>query len=410
MELISPGQARIRKFTIKGTDLTKFVRELSVYESLFKNHQSAEVMIMDTNNIMNNMRLQGNEPAELVFESGSGGIYEASLKVLSIANENSSQGLRAQGTKVNLVGQAFLANQTMRIQQSFQNITGTDAIRNIHNRLGLTDGSLSASPSRGFIGEREPYIVSNQRPHDAIQDIRTRLTHDRYRTGAYAYFRNNEGYILKPLEELFSTMNVRERFTHDATMGKSYLDVYRQARNIIGYQAGTSFSNGGRFSVADVLRTADAARVSSFNTLGASYQQGQRQTPPTGQVSGSAPNPAPASSQSDRTFTIFPHDPRLEQFSKMIEKMAGEQRYIQQVQNAFNCTIQVMLDAGINCTVGQAVDANIAQPIGDLASPFGSNFVGGTMMVVNLRHHIKMYDTNPRATTILELAKGGFNS
>jgi len=409
MQLTTPGQARIRQFTINGQDLTSYVRELSVFESIFTNHQSAEVIVYDTNNIVNNLRLQGGEPAKIAFDTTTGRVYEADLKVASINNENSTQGLRTQAFKINLIGQAFLANQTMRIQQAFQNIIGTAAIQNIHNRMNLTDGSLSVSASRGFIGEREPYIVSNQRPHDAIQDIRTRLTHDRFRTGAYTYFRDNESYHLKPLEELFANLNPVEKFTHSATMGASYLDIFRQTHNIIGYMGSASFTNGGRFSVADLLRTGAGARVSTFNTLGAAYQQGQRRTPAQGTVAGTPIAPQDTQTGTDRTFALFAHDPRLEQFSKLAEKSDAEQRYVNQIQNAFTCTIQVMIESGINCTVGKGVFAEIAQPIGDVRNPSGVNLVGGNMLVVNLRHHIKMYDSNPRATTIMELAKGGFN-
>jgi hypothetical protein len=101
----------------------------------------------------------------------------------------------------------------------------------------------------------------------------------------------------------------------------------------------------------------------------------------------------------------------MEKNSIQAEKSAEEQRYINDVKNGPACTIQVMLDSGINCTVGKGVSANIAAPIGDLQKGgMSGNMTGGNMLVVNLRHHIKNYDSKPRATTIMELAKGGYNT
>jgi hypothetical protein len=66
-----------------------------------------------------------------------------------------------------------------------------------------------------------------------------------------------------------------------------------------------------------------------------------------------------------------------------------------------------MLDSGINCTVGKGIFANIAAPIGDM-NPGTDNQVKGNYLVVNLCHHLKLYDDKPQGTTRMELAKGGF--
>lgn len=408
MTLPTPGRTRIRSLTINGQDITQLVREFSIFESLFNPYISAQVSIIDSTNLINNMQIKGNETVNIVFDIWYGRVYEITLKVLSLSNETQTQALRAQSYQLNCVSDVYLNNQTQRVQRAFRNITGTDAIQQLHSLIG--GGAMNISPSRGFIGEQEAYIVSNQQVWNAIQDIRTRITHDQYRTGAYTYFHDNSGFVLKPLEQLFAELSPTEYFTNDATMGKSWLDAHRQGRNLLGVSSGASFTKGGRFSIADILRTQGQAQIASFNAMSATYNAGQAQTPSGGTTAGTMPNLGGAISGGISMLNMFSHDPKLEQFSKMIEKAASEQRFIHSVQGGPAYTIQVMIDSGINCTVGKGVYVELAQPIGDMNQSYGFNTAGGNMLVVNLHHNIKNYDTNPQGTTIMELAKGGFNT
>lgn len=409
MSMPTPGEVTIRQLSVNGTDLGPYVHELSVYESIFTPFRAAEVTIVDTNNIMKGLDIKGNEDVELSFDAG-GQIYTAKFKVLSPENGNSSNNMRMQGLKLNLVSEIFLKNKTTTVQKSFKNTTGTDAVKKIFDELGVK-GSLQVSDSKGMIGENEPYISSNQTPFDAIHSIRTRLTSDKYKTGAYCFFEDKDGnYQFKQLEELFDTMSPQAEFTHKATQGANIKDMEGQSYNIIGFQEKTSFSPGGRFDIGDVMNSRKSAQVSTYSTSEAKFNKGQVKDPAEGKKGGEFKvNDNYGSSGKPRSTTIIPHDKRLEKNSVQAEKSAEEQRFIQEVKNGPQCTIQVLIDSGIKCTVGKGVKADISQPIGDMTTAQSGNPVGGDMLVVNLRHHIKMYESKPRATTILELAKGGYN-
>lgn len=409
MSMPTPGEVTIRQLSVNGTDLSPYVYELSIYESLFKPFRAAEVTITDTNNVMKSLDIKGNEDVEMSIEC-AGEIYTAKFKVLSPENGNSSNNLRIQGVKLNLVSEIFLKNKTTTVQKSFKNITGSDAVKKIFDELGVK-GNLDASSSKGMIGENEPYIVSNLNPFEAIHGIRTRITGDKYKTGAYCFFEDKEGnYIFKQLEELFDNMSPVAKFTHKSTQGGNIKDMEGQSYNIIGFQEKTSFSPGGRFDIGDVMNTRKSAQVSTYSTSESKFNKGQVKDPAEGKKGGEFKvNDNYGSSGKPRSTTVIPHDKRLEKNSVQAEKSAEEQRYVQEVKNGPQCTIQVLMDSGIKCTVGKAVSADISQPIGDMTNAQSGNPIGGDMLVINLRHHIKMYNAKPKATTILELAKGGYN-
>jgi len=407
--LPTPGEARIRSVSLNGLDLSPYVYELSISESIFKPFRSAELIIIDNNNIAKQLKLKGNEDIRIAFDAGSGKVYEAKMKVVSPEGANYSQNMRFQGFKLNAVSESFFRNKTSTVQKSFKNITGTDAIKKIHEEYKL-GGSLNATASKGFIGENEPYIVSNLNPFDAIQGIRTRINSEKYKTGAYAYFEDADGnFTLKPLEELFDTLQAQARLTHKPTMGENFKDMYAQGYNIIGFQEGASFNSGTRFDITDVLNARKSAKVSTFDTVQAKYQEGKVKDPQEAKKAGYYNVNDNYGTQDPRSTTLIPHDKRLEKNNVQAEKSADEQRFIQEVKNGPAATIQVMLDSGINCTVGKGVNAKLAEPIGDMSTMSSGNPLGGDMLVVNLKHIIKMTGDKPRATTTMELAKGGMN-
>lgn len=407
--IIAPGSARLRKFTIGGMDLTGSVRELKIFESIMRPFQVSEVIIIDTTNMINRGKWEGGEDVSLVFDAGQGKVYETKMKLHSVGNENNLPSMRGQVYKLNVVGESFFNNKGSKVTQPFQNISGAKAIEKIHNQyLKPTDASLKIEDSKGFIGEKVPFIVSSQHALEAISNIRYRLLHEKYKTGAYTYFRDNEQYRLVPLEQLFSELNPNERLENDPTMGKSFTDIQKQGRNIFEFQMGASFGGTGKNSPADAQRMGKNA-MTNTRQMGEAYAPGKRKDPPPGQVSG---NPAyktndNSSSQYERTVKYVPNDRKLNAISPIAEKMDQEQLYARLIQNGPSCTVGVMLDSGINCTVGKGVFANIAAPVGDM-NPGTDNQVKGNYLVVNLCHHIKTYDDKPQGTTKMELAKGGF--
>jgi len=105
--LPTPGEARLRQITINGSDLTPYIQELSISESVFKPFRSAEMVIIDNNNIAKQLKLQGNEDIRIAFDAGYGKVYETKMKVVSPENANYSPNMRYQTFKLNAVSESF---------------------------------------------------------------------------------------------------------------------------------------------------------------------------------------------------------------------------------------------------------------------------------------------------------------
>lgn len=410
MAFNAPGAVRLRKFSVDGQDIYKSVREAKMFESLMRPFQVSEALILDNENLTNLKGWQGGEPIEIVFDTPHGSSYETKMKLHSIGNLHNLPSMRTQAYKFNIVGESFFNNISSKIQFPFQNISGARAIEKLHNTyLKPKDASLSITDSKGFIGEKVPYIVSNQYAFDAISDIRGRLTHDKYKTGAYTYYRDKDGYKLTPLEKLFAEIDVIEQFENTPTVGANFSDIGKQFRNIFQFSMGTSFNPAGKNSPSG-MQMAGKNVITNQTHAGETYVKGQIKTPSPGTVSGT-----PQYTQYDqggnpygRMIRNVLNDPKLNKFSPVAEKIDQEQLYGRMVQDGPSCTVSVFPELGFNCTVGKGIYANISAPSG-MGNQTTDNSLKGNYVIVNLVHSLRFYDCPVMAHSKFELARGGFN-
>lgn len=418
MATFNPGSVRLRSLTIAGIQYDPVaVRELSITESLMRSFQTLEMIILDYNNNLNRFSgsgVEGGEDVNLIFdEANSGRIYSTKLKLHSIGQQQNLPGARAQAYMINAVGYTYYGNKVGgKVQRSFRNITGSDAIKKIHDEyLRATDATFEVDPSRGFLGEIEPYMVSNQTPFEAIHTIRTRLTSDQYRTGAFCYYRDNTSYKLRQIEKMFAELAPQEVVTQDPTVGTSIADYRRIGRNLINYQSGTSFSGAGGFASPFTAFSADGRVHSNYFNFGESYNRGNQIDPSPATVSGRTRLTRGSTDTTvARQYNIFPGDPRLNRIDPIQDKSNEEFLYAATLMAGPSFTGQVMIDAGIRMTVGKGIFADLQAPIGAAGRATTDNSLKGNYLVVNLKHTLRFYNISPMGVTTFEAIRGGYNT
>jgi len=417
MAVYNPGSVRIRNLQIAGQPYDPFfVKELSITESLLRSFQTLEMIILDSRNVLNRFLgtgIEGGEDVYLVFEEANGGqIYETRLKLHSITEQENVPGTaNSQKYKINAVGLTFYGNRVGgRIQQSFRNVVGSEAIKTIHDEyLSATDAPFEVDPSKGFIGETEPFIISNETPFQAIHKIRSRLTSDEYNTGAYCYYRDNQTYKLRQIEKMFAELTPTEAVTDDPTLGASLSDYRRVARNLLSFTSGTSFTGpGGVTSPFQAFGTNTRTHTNYFN-FGEGYNRGIQEDPTPGRTAGTVRlSRGSREATTPRQYNIFPGDPRLNLIDPVQEKSSREMFYAATLMAGPSFTGKVMIDAGIRMTVGKGIFADLSAPSG-AQNLVTENGLRGNYLIVNLKHTVKFYNTAPMGVTVFEAIKGGFN-
>lgn len=383
-----PGSCELTTCTIAGTQLKAHVREIKIYESILRPYILVELTMYDHHNWGNTLKLEGGEPVALVITNAFGTRYDWKGVVAKQKGEFAATGGRTVGTVISATDPAFIENPSAKVVGSWQNVPGTNVINEIHDQYLNSTGIYRMSPSLGMIGEKEPFIISNDRPWDAIAKIRRQITSMAFPdSGAYAYYRDNKGFALMPLEQLFAEMSSGAMtFIQDATVGKSFLDMHKLHTQILAFKSSTSVG-GGNINKASRNRPASPI-VNVWDVMGNTFNKLTE-----------------GKSQSH----YIPHDRQLNKIAPKQLKAGGENKMGEMTQDGPGYAMQILFDLGCKLTVGRGVIAKPVVPQGDLTTPnySGARRAGGLGLIINLTHHIKNYDTKPQAITTLECSQGG---
>ncbi len=411
MGLATPGSMAIITANLRtnsGTlNLKEHLREVKVFESMMRPYRVIEMHVIDSTNFGNIVRIAGGEELSLVISNVYGERLDITAKAVKQTNDVMAAGLKASGSTITFADDSYFRNKTTKVQGSYQNIPGSSVIQEITSKyLGGSIGRLTAS--KGLIAEKQPYIISNKRPWDAIKQIRYNLTSTQFsKSGAYAYFRDKAGMVLQPLEQMFAEATPLGSFIQDATVGRSFLDIFRLESQIIAFQGGTSFG-GGSMDPAESMKN-ESGVTHRYDFQEKKFNKGPVRGSPIPSIGTAFPLLNNLFGQIERSTHYIPHDPNLRQLSPEEEKGQGEKLLGHLAQSGGGYTMIVLFDRGINLTVGQGVHAKLASPRGDFTdAPFQQQRLGGKALVVNLCHHLKNFDTQPQGTTIVECSQGGF--
>lgn len=408
MSFPSPGSVGLRSLKLKtnsGTvDLRMHTFEIRVFESMMRPYIVTEISILDTNNFGNTLRIEGGEEITGAAQTAEGTILEISGKAFK--QETGDSIGKSIGTVIHFASQPYFGNKSNKVQGAWKNIIGTDLINQISSRY-LGTSITNMIPSKGFLAEKEPYILNNIIPLDAISKIRYGLTSVlNSTTGAYTFFENKFGMNLVPLEQLYDTLSPMQYFIQDSTIGSDFLDMKRITKQIISFKAGASFG-GSAVDPAELFRNSKVENH-KFDLNSKKFTRGMPTNIPFPSLGVSLPgNFNFGLNAGNFSFTL--RDSNLRKYEPMDEKAGGEKMLGHTVQGSGTWTMTVLLDRGLRLTAGKGVHATPLLPRGDITgSMSNNNRLGGLALVVNVCHLVKNYDSKPQGFTTVECAQGGF--
>ena len=92
----NPGKVRLRSCTIKGARVDLLINCIRLYETMCKPYFTAQIMVIDNINMINNLELKGGDKITFSFNAeATGQIVAQDQYILSIDGEEPSESLRA---------------------------------------------------------------------------------------------------------------------------------------------------------------------------------------------------------------------------------------------------------------------------------------------------------------------------
>lgn len=409
------GTVSFHRFTIAGMNLIDYLIEIKMYQSIMRPYIVCDFIMADRQGFGNKIKLSGGEPVEFLVESRDRIMLQWKGNVTKQDGEMVLEEKKARGTTITATNQAYLHNEINKVTGSWKNVPGSSVIQEIHKTYLGGEPMHRFSPSAGMIGMQQPFVVRDEKPFNAITKIRNEITAAAAaKSGAYTYFRDINGYVLMPLEQLFAEAFGRT-FYEDERMGTELSDAFRTHDRMLDFKAMTTFEG----SSTGIAAIASAMGNQMTNLLEAQSQKFTKGQP----TSPGAPNISGVTGAIGGAFGFKPvinsllnyvlHDKqRVGPISQKAQKAPGEKAMGETVQNGPGYKMAVLFDLGAELTVGRGVVANVIPPSAGTQRGMRNmpkDGAGGLGLIVNLTHTLKnVADTRPEGITVVECSQGGF--
>ena len=216
---IEPSKGKLLSFIMQGVDLSQYVHCVRTYESVCKSYLTAQVVIYDTNNLIENMNITAGVRGDCSFTSPPSPVtYNWVLYVLKLKGEQVPDTLRYQIYYIDFIGQVYYQDKSQTVQYGSTNQTGSDLISAIWGQY-LSDGLNIITPSAGMMGTPEkPYNVPIEAPLTAIQGIMKKMVSAQSAdTGNWLLWRDNSQVNLAQLETLLTNGGTTEHYIQKET-------------------------------------------------------------------------------------------------------------------------------------------------------------------------------------------------
>lgn len=242
MSISQPTKAAIRRCIIGNVPhlndrgIENFaIHAFRVYEDICKPYFTATLLIEDQ---MNNTDpyLYPAVNVEISFESlPNNKKYTETFRIYSIESKPKGDDLYGgMLITINLIGEEYYNDVQNTVMQSFDNKTAVSAAVEIHNTFISENGPISATQSTGLIAtDKLPHMVQNLKPIKAIHDLLDKAISGTWTTHAFTYFRNKQGYVIAPLQELLTTSPILGNFVHNPASGSDLNKILAGYNEII---------------------------------------------------------------------------------------------------------------------------------------------------------------------------------
>jgi len=412
-DYVSPGKAALRSLSIKGVNLLQYTNSVKVFESICKPYLTAQVVIIDNNNLMDNMDIVGGEQCNIAFHSPPNEyVYNCTLQILNLKGRPNPNNLKSVIYTIDLIGPTYFQDKANLVQSGHKGQTGTDAIQQIWGQyLGKEPLSILMG-SIGMLGDKEGYTVNSMKPLAAIDDIMKTLLFGGSKTGNVMLFRDRDGVKLAPLEFLFMGMGSQETFIQKETWGANFFDpmIYNA---IISAQALTDRNNGGRSSVGEIAGAVKQSKMvfDMFEGKIATYLNAAQQVA-SGNFGGSVPISSMMQSISQGALGGAPN---IQSTNSSLwpratapdNKTMEERLFSAQSRGGPQIQIKVAMQTGLNVTVGKGATIRLMPPSGDYQYNIFSYDSGGQYLVTDLVHELTADDSQFNGFTTIQGIKGG---
>lgn len=406
---LSIGDALVSRLVLtsqRGSlSLTRSFVSASIYESIFTPGVVCDITVLDTQDIIGNLRLLGDETVEFSFKSPN--LKEANFMfaLYELGDQQQLPSQRAKTYVLKCVSEEAMYAKTNYVQKSYGGLC-SDMIQDVCDRYLFTKKRIEVERTRG----NQDILVPHKSPFDAIRMIRSRsVSAEGNRSSSYMFFesRQEERQILRfcTLESRFETDPVKS-FKQSGAININALST-EQDNNIL------SFNIPQQISSIDRIALGGPRRITTFNFTTWQFETRDVQTSDANYNDGGTGSDV-SSGFINRYFNprippqaMIPVDISQRAQTFIPESTADFQAYISQImQNS----LKIRVPGDTQLTAGVTIDCTLPNRSGTTNNMQEDPLMSGKFLISRVHHRIGMVQERPRYTCIIEALKGRFDT
>lgn len=198
----------LTNFVGKKLNLKKSLMQMDICEDLFSSSVSGTLRITDTNNMIEDFPIIGEETLEITYRTSADFKYVTrKFEVYGLTNKE-SLGDKSYVATLNFCSEEFLTNRSVLVSRSFANMTPSDIAKSVLKNIIRTKKPILVEDTIGV----NTYVAPSIYPFEVIAAMTKRARSSvNVNGGAYMFFENNNGFNFVSLEKLFKQKPIEYR-------------------------------------------------------------------------------------------------------------------------------------------------------------------------------------------------------
>ena len=407
MSNISIGDAIISSLVVSSPrgslDLTNSFVEASIYESIFTPGVVCDVSVLDTQDLIGELKISGDETVKFRFKSPNMKEANFTLALYELGEQQQLASQKAKTYVLKCVSEEAMFAKTNTVQKSYNTLC-SDIIKDLCKTYLQSKKRLEVETTKGS----QNILIPSKSPFNAINMVRARsVSAENNRSSSYVFFetRENSEQILRfcTLESRFATPVVK-KFEQQGAININFLNN-DQDNNIL------SFSIPKQFSSIDKIATSGKTRISTFNFTTWDYESKDVKTSEQDYKDGGSGKYV-SDAFANRYFnsrippqSFVPVDISQRAATHIAEATSDFNAYISQVmQNS----LKIRVPGDTDLTSGVMIDCDIPNHSATTGPVKKDPMMSGKYLIARIHHKIGMAQEKPRYTCIIEGLKGRY--
>jgi hypothetical protein len=364
------------------------VKGINIYESVFRPAIFAELEVADPAAILQDVDIRPGDLFDISFKTSKSDTNPINyiLTVKEVGDLSMKSNLKMQTYTIMLTSPEVLRNSVTAMSLKFKDSI-SNIVRTIFKNYVKTDKKVNIDPTRS-IEDLPPFTA--MRPIAAINYLLRYAYSNQYKSSAYVFFENKDGYQFTSLEKLIEqgvksqqkgNSFTDKEFFYDSATKESTKDV--TTRNILALKKIST----GRFEDASKVRNI----VNTYDFCRGRYNRFMFSTGTEEFESLSGKSKSPNKANFDQSygkitkeveFVPISSDCTDEEFAKILAKRKAYARFLQQD------VMQILVYGDTELTVGNVIKCTIANPTSFESNESEPSQKSGLYLVTSLRHMI----------------------